>query len=109
MTLSIYKLTDRFPRSEMFGLSSQLRPASTSVATNLAEGCGRTQAEFGRFVQISFGSAGEVEYQLLLANDLGFLSAVEYEALNNADQVEAHVELIDEPAAKRCCSRERCS
>lgn len=80
LTLKIYQLSDRFPRSEMFGLSAQLRRASASVATNLAEGCGRTQAEFGRFVQIAFGSACEVEYQLLLAKDLGFVSIGDYES-----------------------------
>lgn len=83
LTLRIYKLTDGFPRSEMFGLSSQLRRASASVATTLAEGCGRTQAEFGRFAQISFGSACEVEYELLLAKDLGFAPTGEYEAIND--------------------------
>jgi len=79
LTLRVYRLTEGFPRSEMFGLSAQLRRASASIATNLAEGCGRTQAEFGRFVQISFGSACEVEYQLLLAKDLGFISAADCE------------------------------
>ena len=83
LTLRIYKLTDGFPRSEMFGLSSQLRRASASVATNLAEGCGRTQAEFGRFVQISFGSACELEYELLLAKDLGLVPTTEYEIMND--------------------------
>lgn len=83
LTLKIYQLSDRFPRSEMFGLSAQLRRASASVATNLAEGCGRTQAEFGRFVQIAFGSACEVEYQLLLAKDLGFVSIGDYESTIN--------------------------
>ena len=83
LTLRIYQLSDRFPRSEMFGLSAQLRRASASVATNLAEGCGRTQPEFGRFVQIAFGSACEVEYQLLLAKDLGFVSIGDYERTIN--------------------------
>ena len=81
LTLRIYALTDRFPRSEMFGLSSELRRAAASVPTNLAEGHGRTQTEFGRFVQISFGSACEVEYQLLLARDLGYLVPDEYQAV----------------------------
>ena len=81
LTLRIYALTERFPRSEMFGLSSELRRAAASVPTNLAEGHGRTQAEFGRFVQISFGSACEVEYQLLLARDLGYLVPDEYQAV----------------------------
>ncbi|MGB8887703.1 MAG: four helix bundle protein [Candidatus Korobacteraceae bacterium] len=79
ITLEIYRLTDGFPRSEMFGLSSQIRRAAASMATNLAEGCGRTQPEFGRFLQIAFGSACEVEYQLLLARDLRFIDSQTYE------------------------------
>jgi four helix bundle protein len=82
LTLGVYRLTEGFPRSEVFGLSSQIRRAASSVATNLAEGCGRTQPEFGRFVQIAFGSACEVEYQLLLARDLGFLASQPYGEVN---------------------------
>jgi four helix bundle protein len=79
ITLEIYRWTDGFPRSEMFSLSSQIRRAAASIATNLAEGCGRTQPEFGRFLQIAFGSACEVEYQLLLARDLRFIDSQTYE------------------------------
>ncbi len=82
ITLEVYRLTEGFPRSEVFGLSSQIRRASSSIATNLAEGCGRTQPEFGRFLQIAFGSACEVEYQLLLARDLGLLTFKMYEDVN---------------------------
>jgi four helix bundle protein len=80
LTLLVYGLTEMFPRAELFGLTSQLRRAASSIPTNLAEGCGRTQPEFGRFVQISLGSACEVEYQLLLARDLKFLTVESYEA-----------------------------
>ena len=79
LVLDVYRLTESFPRSEMFGLSSQMRSAS-SIRTNLAEGCGRTQPEFGRLVQIAFGSACELEYQLLLARDLGFLTPDSYQS-----------------------------
>lgn len=82
ITLEIYRLTESFPRSEMFGLSSQIRRAASSIATNIAEGCGRTQPEFGRFLQIAFGSACEVQYQLLLARDLAFLAPRGYEGIN---------------------------
>ena len=82
ITLAIYRLTESFPKSEMFGLSSQIRRAASSIATNLAEGCGRTQPEFGRFLQIAFGSACEVEYQLLLVRDLGFLAPRSYEEIS---------------------------
>jgi len=80
LALHIYRLTESFPRSEVFGLCSQMRRSASSVPTNLAEGCGRTQPEFGRFVQIAFGSACELEYQLLLSRDLGFLSPDSYQS-----------------------------
>lgn len=81
LTLDIYRQTENFPRGEMFGLTSQLRRAGASIAANLAEESGRTQIEFGRFVQISMGSACEVEYHLLLARDLGYFGPERYEAL----------------------------
>ena len=74
LTLDVYRLTEHFPRTEVFGLSIQLRRGAASIATNLAEGCGRAQGEFGRFLQIAFGSACEVEYQLLLSRDLELIT-----------------------------------
>ena len=75
LTLALYKVTRSFPRDEQYGLTAQLRRAAASVAANLAEGCGRrTPADFGRFVQIALGSASELEYHLVLAADLGFLT-----------------------------------
>ncbi len=81
LTLDVYRLTENFPRTEVFGLSIQLRRGAASIATNLAEGCGRAQGEFGRFVQTAFGSACEVEYQLLLSRDLELITADRYESL----------------------------
>lgn len=79
LTLRVYAATSRFPREESFGLTSQMRRAASSVPMNLAEGCGRgSDPDFARFVQIAMGSACELEYQLLLANDLGYLSADDY-------------------------------
>jgi len=75
LTVQVYRLTSGFPRHEMFGLASQMRRASASIASNLAEGCGRRgDAELGRFAVIAMGSASELEYQLLLARDLGYLA-----------------------------------
>ena len=73
LTLSIYRVTKNFPKDELYGLTSQMRRCSASIAANIAEGCGRRgNAEFARFLQIASGSASELDYHLLLARDLGF-------------------------------------
>ncbi len=65
-----------FPKDELYGLTSQIRRAASSIPANIAEGCGRnTQTELARFVHIASGSASELEYHLLLARDLGFIEA----------------------------------
>ena len=82
LTLAVYRVTAPFPREELYGLTSQLRRASASVAANLAEGCGRSgDAEFARCCSIAMGSASEVEYHLLLARDLKLLKPAEYQEL----------------------------
>jgi four helix bundle protein len=79
LTLDVYRLTQNFPREERYGLSSQLRRCSASVAANIAEGCGRKgNGEFSRFLQIASGSASALDYELLLAKDLSFLQDTEY-------------------------------
>jgi four helix bundle protein len=85
IAIKIYQLTQRFPDGERFGLTSQLRRSAASIGSNLAEGCGRGgEAEFARFVQIAMGSASEVEYQLLLARDLGYLASDDFNAATAA-------------------------
>ena len=84
VTLDIYKITKTFPKSELYGITSQLRRASSSVAANIAEGCGReSQAEFRRFLIIANGSATEVEYFLILSNDLNIIDHDQYKTLIN--------------------------
>lgn len=74
LTLEIYKVTATFPQEERYGLTSQLRRSSASVASNIAEGFGRGgNTELARFLQIGMGSATEVEYQILLARDLALI------------------------------------
>ncbi|HEY9282987.1 MAG TPA: four helix bundle protein [Pyrinomonadaceae bacterium] len=83
LTLAVYGVTKDFPRDETFGLTSQLRRACASIPANIAEGRGRTgDAELARFLVIAAGSASEVEYHLLLAHDLKYLSHADYGKLN---------------------------
>ena len=82
LTLEVYKATSNFPREEVYGLTSQMRRCSASIAANLAEGCGkRGNNEFQRFLQIASGSASELDYHLLLSRDLEFLDSIDYDAL----------------------------
>ena len=82
LTLEIYQVTARFPREELFGITSQMRRASSSIGANIAEGCGRTgNGEFHKFLNTAAGSVVELEYFALLSRDLGFLSKEDYEKL----------------------------
>lgn len=71
----IYLATDSFPAKERYGLSSQIQRAAVSIPSNIAEGCSRrSEVDFARFLEIAQGSAFEVETQLILANDIGYLN-----------------------------------
>jgi four helix bundle protein len=83
LTLSIYDATGAFSRDELDGLTAQLRRCSASILANIAEGCGKSgDAELGRYMLISMGSASELEYHLLLASDLGYLDSRQYRDLS---------------------------
>jgi four helix bundle protein len=83
LTLAVYQVTASFPRDEMYGMTSQLRRSCSSIAANLAEGCGRNgDAEFARYCSIAMGSASETEYHLLLARDLKMIKPADYEDLS---------------------------
>ncbi|NBL63920.1 four helix bundle protein [Flavobacterium sp. NST-5] len=80
----IYNTTADFPSEEKFGLTNQLRRASVSIPSNIAEGSARnSQKDFARFLEIAIGSAYEIETQLLIASDLGFLNIDDLNRLIN--------------------------
>ena len=82
LALAVYLGTDSFPADERFGITSQIRRAVVTIPTNIAEGCGRDgDAELARILNIAAGSASEVEYLLLLANNLNYLTNDEYVSL----------------------------
>jgi four helix bundle protein len=75
LALKIYRYSARFPKEEMFGLTSQMRRAGVSIASNIVEGCGReSRADYLRFLDMAFASAQELHYQISLAGRLGYLS-----------------------------------
>ena len=84
LTLKIYHLTNSFTREEMFGLTRQMRRSAYSIPTNIAEGSGRnSNAELKHFITISSGSAAELEYQIILAHDLGYISEISFKELSS--------------------------
>jgi four helix bundle protein len=79
LTLAIYTTTLKFPREELYGLTSQIRRCAVSIGANIAEGCGKMgNNEFQRYLQIAAGSASELDYELLLAKDLNYIPVIEY-------------------------------
>ena len=83
LTLALDHVTAAFPHEEIYGLTSQMRRAASSIPSNIAEGCGRDgDAELSRFGTIARGSASELEYQLLLARDLKLIQTNDYDGLS---------------------------
>ncbi len=89
--LEIYKITKKFPKEELFGMTSQLRRATTSISVNIAEGNSRnSNKDFARFLSISRGSASEVEVWLSFARDLNYITIDEFDFLQKQiDDVKA--------------------
>jgi len=79
LALEVYKLTKKFPKDEIYGLTSQLRRAALSIPTNIVEGYARKgDKELGRFVSIAVGSMAETEYLLDFARRLGYINGEEF-------------------------------
>ena len=92
LVVSVYRMTQGFPREELLGLTSQIRRAAVSVPANIVEGCGReTRKEYVRFLSIAFGSLREVGYYIDLAQRLGFLRAEDAQKLDAQYQETARV------------------
>ena len=78
-----YQLTAGFPKEEMYGLVAQMRRSAVSIPSNIVEGCARhSTAEYLRFLDISFGSFKELQYQFSLSKQLGFINETEFENVN---------------------------
>ena len=81
--IAIYQVSKSFPKTEQFGITSQIRRASLSIPTNIVEGCSRnSEKEFAHFLSISAGSAAEVEYLLEFSKEIDLLPKPEFDKLN---------------------------
>ena len=81
VTLLVYRVTQKFPKDEIYGLTSQMRRAAVSVPSNIVEGCAReSEIEYLRFLEIAFGSLRELHYQQGLSMRLGYSEALEHSA-----------------------------
>ncbi|WP_298144593.1 four helix bundle protein [Flavobacterium sp.] len=80
---SVYAVCAKFPKEELYALTSQMKRSATSIPTNIVEGCGRrTDKDFCRFLYIAFGSANELEYQIMLSAELKFIDTTESQHLS---------------------------
>ena len=85
LVMVVYATTQRFPKEEIYGLTSQIRRAAVSIPANIAEGCGKEgDIEFRRYLLIAMGSASELEYLLMLAHDLKYLEDTNYQSLHES-------------------------
>lgn len=82
LATEIYKVTDRYPKRELYGLTSQIRRSAVSIGSNIAEGAGRrSKKEFRQFLDITTGSCYELETQLIISRNLDYLSKEKSERL----------------------------
>ena len=85
LALEVYRATKAFPKDEQFGLTAQMRRAAVSVRSNIVEGCSRhTELDYLRFLDMAYGSARELQYQVSVAQRLGYLEDACHQALRTA-------------------------
>ncbi len=83
LVVETYNKIEKFPKEELFGLTSQIKRSAISIPSNIAEGSGRgTDKDFNRFLDVALGSSFELETQLIIANRLKFLNDKDYSALS---------------------------
>lgn len=86
---NIYDITNSFPNSEIYGLTSQIRRSAISIPSNIAEGAGRGKKEMSHFLTIAIGSSFELETQLILSKEIGYLDMHPLSQINsNLDEVQ---------------------
>jgi len=84
LSVIIYKITENFPRSELYGLTSQIRRCSVSIPSNIAEGQRRGhKAEYVQFLRVAFGSGAELETQILIALKIDYLDKKKFDQIND--------------------------
>jgi four helix bundle protein len=84
LAIEVYHLTKSFPREEMYGITSQIRRAAISIPSNISEGASRnSKTEFVRFLNIAGGSLAELETQLYLSTEIGFIEVEQFKSLCN--------------------------
>lgn len=82
LAVPIYRITETFPKSEIYGLASQMRRAAISIASNIAEGYGRSEPELARYLTMARGSLAELETQAEIAKRIGYLAITEHTGLS---------------------------
>lgn len=84
LSLQVYKATKKFPKDELYGLTSQIRRCAVSMPSNIAEGYSRySKAEYIRFLQIAFASGAELETQLLISKELKYIENKDYKNIDD--------------------------
>ena len=84
LVIIIYKLTEQFPKSEIFGLTAQIKRSAISIPSNIAEGFARrSRLEYLHFIRIAFGSGAELETQIFIAKKLKFINETDYNQLGS--------------------------
>lgn len=92
LALMVYRETSKFPKEELFGLTSQLRRAAVSIPSNIVEGSGReSEADYVRFLNIAYASASETCYQLSLSHRLGYMSDASYKKMGQKSDETARI------------------